>query len=139
MIPRLYLDANVIIDYLQQRPNEQSVKRILLLADNNKMRLYTSVLNFATIYYLERRRGYTTKQILDRFRLMNRVIEPIDQTSKSYHNALDSRFSDFEDGLQYYAALENGMDYIITGNRKHFRQSSIEVLTVREFIRKMND
>ncbi len=85
---RLYLDANVILDYLQRRPNAEFVQKILLMAHKNQVTLFTSVLNFATIFYIEKRRGHATKNIFERFRLINKVISPVDQTTQSYHAAL---------------------------------------------------
>lgn len=131
---RLYLDANVILDYLQRRPNAEFIQKILLKAHNNQVTLFTSVLNFATIFYIEKRRGHTTKKILERFRLINKIISPVDQTAKSYTSALNSNFSDFEDALQYFAALERESTFIITGNKKDFKHSRIPVLTSKEYI-----
>ena len=131
---RLYLDANVIIDFLQKRPNEDFVQQILLMAHKNQVSLITSVLNFATIYYIEKRRGHKTKSILERFKLIDKLISPIDQTVSSYKSALNSKFSDFEDALQHFAAIENKSTFLITGNKKDFKHSEIPVLTSKEYI-----
>lgn len=133
---RLYLDANVILDYLQKRPNATYVQNILLLAHKNKVTLITSVLNFATIFYLEKRRGHATKKILERFRLINKVISAVDQTTTSYQSALDANFSDFEDALQYFAAVENQANLFVTGNKKDYKNSVIPVLSAKEYLLK---
>lgn len=91
------------------------------------------ILNFATIFYLEKRRGHTTKKILDRFRLINKVIATVDQTAKSYQSTLDANFSDFEDALQYFAAVENQSNFFITGNKKDYKNSVIPVLSAKEY------
>ena len=131
---RLYLDTNVILDYLQKRPNAEFIQKILLMAHKNQVRLFTSVLNFATIFYIEKRRGHTTKKILERFRLINMVISPVDQTAKSYKSALNSNFSDFEDALQYFAAIECESNFIITGNKRDFKHAEMPVLNSKEYI-----
>ena len=131
---RLYLDTNVILDYLQRRANAEFIQKILLLAHKNQVSLFTSVLNFATIYYIEKRRGHTTKKILERFRLINKVISPVDQTTQSYKSALNSNFSDFEDALQYFAAIESECNFLITGNKKDFKHAEIPVLNSKEYI-----
>ena len=46
----------------------------------------------------------------------------------------DDNLPDFEDGLQYYSAIENQIDVIITRNKKDFRNSKIPVLTAKEFL-----
>ena len=131
---KLYLDANVILDYLQKRPNAEFMEKILLRAHKQEIKLITSVLNFATIFYIEKRRRHSTKQILQRFRLINKVITVVDQSSKSYYAAIESGFSDFEDALQYFSAIEANADYFITNNKRHFKKSGIPVFTAREFL-----
>ena len=46
----------------------------------------------------------------------------------------DSGFGDFEDGLQYYSAIENNLDFIGTRNQKDFKASKIPVMNATEFI-----
>jgi len=46
----------------------------------------------------------------------------------------DEKFPDFEDGLQYYSAIENSVDIIITRNKKDFKRSKLPVLTAKEFL-----
>ena len=46
----------------------------------------------------------------------------------------DDNFPDFEDGLQYYSAIENQIEIIITRNKKDFKNSKIPVLTAKEFL-----
>jgi hypothetical protein len=48
----------------------------------------------------------------------------------------DDEFPDFEFGLQYYSAIENGIDNIITRNKKDFKNSQIPVMTAKKFIAK---
>ena len=49
--------------------------------------------------------------------------------------ALKSKFSDFEDALQYSSAVENRCEYIITRNIADYKSSKIKVLLPEEFIR----
>ena len=46
----------------------------------------------------------------------------------------DETFSDFEDGLQYFTAIENGQELIITRNLKDFKNSKLPTMTARQFI-----
>lgn len=46
----------------------------------------------------------------------------------------DSSFMDFEDGLQYYSAIENSQDIIITRDLKDFIGSVIPVMTPEAFL-----
>ncbi len=48
--------------------------------------------------------------------------------------ALNSDFSDFEDAIQYYSALQNNIDVLITRHLKDYKKTQISVLTARDFI-----
>ena len=48
-------------------------------------------------------------------------------------NANESKFRDFEDGVQYFCAQETGDDLIISNNKKDFVESNIFVLTAAKF------
>nr|WP_205943630.1 hypothetical protein [Pedobacter cryophilus] len=48
--------------------------------------------------------------------------------------ALNSDFKDFEDDIQYYSAIENKLDIIITRNIKDFKLSKIPVLTAKDYL-----
>jgi len=54
--------------------------------------------------------------------------------------ALNSGFSDFEDALQYSAAIHHGhINAIITRNIKDFKKSLIDVFTPENFIKSILD
>ena len=47
----LFLDTNIVIDYLTNRePFSQSALRLFSLAENNKVRLNVSAISYTTIY-----------------------------------------------------------------------------------------
>jgi predicted nucleic acid-binding protein len=49
--------------------------------------------------------------------------------------ALSSKFSDFEDGLQYYTAKEQNLFGIITRNVKDYKTKDIVIQTSKEFVK----
>ena len=48
----------------------------------------------------------------------------------------DLKFKDFEDGIQYYTALESQANSIISRNLKDFKHSTIPVMSPKEFLAK---
>jgi hypothetical protein len=60
-------------------------------------------------------------------------ILPID--GKMVDDVLTSKFSDFEDGLQYFTAKENNIPVIITRNVKDYKEKDLIIQTADEFIR----
>ena len=72
------------------------------------------------------------KNNLKKLRLIIDVL-PID--GKTVDSALDSKFGDFEDGLQYFSAKENEVLMIITRNIKDYKEKDISVQTSEEYLR----
>ena len=52
---------------------------------------------------------------------------------KIIEDANNSKFKDFEDGVQYFCAKEIKADLIISNNKKDFWESDIFVLKADEF------
>jgi predicted nucleic acid-binding protein len=57
---------------------------------------------------------------------------PVD--SKTIGLAVTSDFTDFEDAIQYYCAIENNLKTIKTRNNKDYKKATITVLTPETFI-----
>ncbi len=72
------------------------------------------------------------KLVLRKLRLILKIL-PLDD--KIIGLALnDETFSDFEDGLQYFTAIENEQEMIITRNLKDFKNSKLPIMTAKQFI-----
>jgi hypothetical protein len=75
-------------------------------------------------------RNESKEQIRD-LRLLVKIL-PIDENIVDI--ALSSKFSDFEDGLQYYTAKEQNLFGIITRNLKYYKIKEIVIQTSKEFV-----
>lgn len=132
---RIFLDTNIIIDLLAKRePFYRDAQALFTLADKNEIILCISSLTFANAYYSisKHHKELDTKMYLAKFKVLVKVLALED---KAIDLALASQFSDFEDGLQYYVAMDNDVDCIITRNTKDFTYSKIPVLTAGEFLK----
>ena len=127
------LDTNIIIDLLAKRePFDQDARMLFSLADKEKVILYTSALSIANLSYvlLRKRKPEETKQILRKLNLLVGILSLDEKIINLTLN--DNDFNDFEDGLQYYSALENNIEIIVTRNLKDFKNSRIPVMTARQ-------
>ncbi|MEQ9424282.1 MAG: PIN domain-containing protein [Cyclobacteriaceae bacterium] len=132
---RLLIDTNIVIDLLAERIEFYSEAAILFSrGDKNKVELTTSALTFAnTNYILSKQLGAAkAKKVLQKFKVLVAVLALNDKITQLALG--DDAFKDFEDGLQYYTALENDVDVIITRNKGDFRSSRIPVLSAKEFL-----
>jgi len=132
---KLFVDTNIVIDLLSRRePYYDEAATLFSLADKNQVELSVSSLTIAnTSYILLRQIGsIKAKSILRKLRLITKIL-PLDD--KIVGLALnDETFSDFEDGLQYFTAIENGQETIITRNLKDFKNSKLPTITAKQFI-----
>lgn len=133
---KLFVDTNVIIDLLSQRELFYKEAAILFsLADKKKIQITISSLTIAnTSYILLRQMNVEkAKSVLRKLRLLVRIFSVDDKIISLALN--DDTFSDFEDGLQYFTAIENEQDLIITRNLKDFKNSKLPVMTAGQFIK----
>lgn len=132
---KLFIDTNIVLDLLAQRPDYASAAKLFTLADQGKLDLSVSSLTFANTHYiLVKHEG--KEKTLKILRDLELIVTIIDLSGKIVRLALnDKGFTDFEDGLQYYSALENGMEVIITRNQKDFKHAKLPVMNTEQFLK----
>ncbi|SRR5690554_435503 len=131
---KLLVDTNIIIDLLAKRKDfYQEAQELFTLADENQVKLYISSLTFANTHYVlvKELNADEARKVLIKFKLLVKTL-PLDE--KILELALSSDFKDFEDAIQYYTALENKLEIIITRNKKDFKTSKLAVLTAKEYL-----
>ena len=55
-------------------------------------------------------------------------------TDKIVELSLSSDFKDFEDGLQYFTAIENNIKTLLTRNLKDYKTAEIPVMTAEQYL-----
>jgi len=134
----IFVDTNILIDLLSRRtPFFEEAAMLFSLADKKKIKLTVSSLTIANTSYtlLRQMDANKAKSILRKLRLIVKI-SPLDD--KIIGLALnDETFTDFEDGLQYFTAIENGQELIITRNLKDFKNSKLPTMTAMQFIETM--
>ena len=132
---KLLIDTNIVLDLLAKRePFYKSAAQVFSLADKHKIKLTVSSLTFAnTNYVLTRlKSAKEAREILRKFKILIKILSLNEKIVDLALN--DEDFKDFEDGLQYYTAVENNQDFIITRDLREFKQAKIPVMTAEEFL-----
>ena len=131
---KVFLDTNIVIDLLGERkPFYTSAAKIATLADKGLIQIGVSTLTYANVYYLLSR--YEAKDVvIEKIRKFKVIAKTSDLTDRILDKGLLSKFSDFEDALQYYCAIRMDCNVIITRNVKDFKDSDIPVLTPDEYL-----
>ena len=131
---RILVDTNIVLDLLAKRSEFLlEAQELFTLSDKNELKLYVSSLTFANTYYIlsQKLKFENTRKILRKFKVLVEVL-PMDD--KIIDLSLESDFKDFEDAIQYYTAIENEVNIIITRNLKDFKTAKIPVLTAKNYI-----
>jgi len=135
MTKKVFTDSDVILDILCKRePYYEYAAQVFSLADTRQLRLYTTPLVVANVYYILRKAiGIEkAKEALRKLRLLMHIIATEEQ---EIDLALNSPFSDFEDALQYYTAVRHHMDMLLTRNIKDYKEKALIIQTPEQFIK----
>lgn len=135
----LFLDTNVIIDFIADRKPFSEVAAILFdLAEKKQISLFMSALSYSNIYYIIKK-NCSHKEMLMILQDLETIVETMDVTKQIIFNALKSDFNDFEDAIQYQTAISNkSMDAIVTRNTKDFSKSKLAICTPAEIVLALN-
>ena len=131
---KLFVDTDVILDLLGQRiPHFHFSAVLFTFAEMKKLELYTSPLILANTFYILRKQlgNDEAKKALRKLRILLHII---DSSESVVDKALNSDFSDFEDAIQYYTALEGGISVILTRNLRDYKNASVIVQTPEAFL-----
>jgi len=134
---KVFLDANVIVSVLNKEyPLFTYASRVLSLADNQKFEIYTSPICLAIAFYFAEKKSGTALAK----KKISVLAESINISAVDKHTvqraAGNIKVNDFEDGLEFYAAIESGCTCIVTEDIGDFYFSNIEVLDSKAFLNK---
>ena len=132
---RIFLDTNILLDVsMKRQPHYPMSASIMLLIDNGQFEGFTTSLSMAIHYYIHKK-DYGHDLGIEVLKEFGQMLSILSVTDTHIEKALYSDFKDFEDAIQHFCALENGMDCIITRNVKDYEKSEIPVYTPAEYLR----
>jgi predicted nucleic acid-binding protein len=132
---KVFVDTNIILDLLSRRePFYQESADLFSFADKKVIEIYISALSIANINYTLSKlvNSEKAKEILRKLKIIAEILALDEKVIGVALN--DNSFSDFEDGLQYFTAIDNDIDAIITRNLKDFKAAKIPVFTAKQFL-----
>ncbi len=129
------LDTNVILNFLTGRedPFLNASEKIMRLAATNKIKAFFAIHTLPTIWYVLRK----TRSDDDTRKSIERICIYLNMATISRKEAVgaikNKDFRDFEDCLQDECAMSVGADYLITCNKKDFKNAKSSILNPDEF------
>ena len=132
---KLLIDTNVILDYLLARTGfHNDAKRVFALAAYDETYEFVSSSAVTDVFYHVNKELRNSYEAQNKLRELLYIITVLDVTQEDIFRALDMRWKDFEDALQYAVALSNRVDIVITRNKKDYEGGPIPVMTPSEFL-----
>ena len=128
------VDTNVIIDLLLNREGADAAATLIDGAENGEYRLSLCALSYTNIYY-SLRKYLSHEERVNCLTQLSEVLFSAPVNGDVITSALCSGWNDFEDAVQYCAAISAGItDGIITRNEKDFVLSKIPIISPLNFL-----
>jgi predicted nucleic acid-binding protein len=135
MKEKLFIDSDIILDVLLQRKQfYESAAGIFDLGIAKKVDLFSTAVVLANVFYFIRKKYgiEKSKELLKKLRLFINVLAV---EEKIVDLALNSKFGDFEDGLQYFSGKEHSVSVLITRNVRDYKEKDILIQTADEYMK----
>ncbi len=131
---KVLFDTNIILDVLLDRePFAEHSSFLMSKVEQTEINGFLCATTVTTIHYLltkyldKKNAINSTHSIMGLFEIapVNRLV---------IEDALNSKFTDFEDSVLHESARHAGVEYILTRNIKDFKKSKIPAFTPTEFL-----
>jgi predicted nucleic acid-binding protein len=135
----VFVDTNIILDLLGKRePFFKYAEALFLKAERKEIKLLISTMSYISTEYILRKQigREKAKKALNGLRSISEVCG---SGEKEIDLALVCDIRDFEDAFQYYSALNNAANVIITRDAKDFADSNLPVMSAEEYIKSNQD
>lgn len=132
---KVFVDTDIVLDLLARRdPFYEFSAQLFTEADKGNIKLYVSSLSFSNLNYILTRQfsSDSARRNLLKFKTLVNVLSV---NEKIVELALSSEFKDFEDAVQYFTAIENKINTLLTRNLKDYKHSLIPVLTAEQYLK----
>jgi predicted nucleic acid-binding protein len=133
------IDADVILDFFFNRePFAEYATQVFILCENQTIKGYTTPVIISNVYYLLNKIA-KHDLIIDKLKQLLSIIEiaPIDKNV--IIEALNSKFKDFEDALENFAAENNEViKIILTRNVKDYQHSKLAIFSPEMYLKKFS-
>lgn len=135
---KVFIDTNVLATILlKEAPRMRACAAVVSLSNNSKFQVFTSAITLATCFYFAEKK-YGKEAAKSKLRLVvdNLKVARCDEDEAKNAFTLPV-VSDFEDGLQYFAAVREGCKAIITYDFNGFHYSKIPLYTPEDFLQSL--
>jgi predicted nucleic acid-binding protein len=128
MASKVFIDANILLDFTLKRPAYAEAKQIiqLILSGRIKAFITPSIVHIMGYWLTKAYDAFIARELILKLLIDIRVI---DCTHEITLTALHAKMEDIEDALQYYTAIHHRIDFFVSNDKK-LKASSSTVLPV---------
>lgn len=136
---KILVDTNILLDVLiQRRPFFQDSARVWSLIHDGLFEGYVSAISVNNLYYIVRKlRDKETAEVFVDDLL--RDFEVASLTKNILRQARTVAGKDYEDSIQYFSAIQEGCEILLTRNKKDFPSTGLQLLSPSEFLKSLKD
>ena len=132
---KVYIDTNILVDLVLAREEFlEDAQKVFVAGYTGAAHLVVSALSFVNTVYLAKKYKFPHDEVLSKLRLIAEFVDVADLRGQNVVENLDCEWKDYEDATQHRSALDEGVDCIVTRNKKDFSNSQLPVYTPAEFI-----
>ena len=132
---KVLMDTNVVLDVWGKTEDFEHSFIALDVALLNEFDICIAAsMAPSIVYLLSARKLASRKEALAAFGMIMELADVIDVSQSDCREAYECDPRDFEDALIAYAAKRNGVDLIVTRNKRDFAEGPVPALSPREFV-----
>lgn len=130
----IFLDSDVCLDvYLERRPFVKHATILFYHVEKQKFKAVVSTLSFNNIFYvLNKHKG--SQAAMNDLKTLRLLVDAGKVDGTILDTSIASGWTDFEDAMQHFCAVEEGCEAIVTRNISDFKYSTLPVYTPAEFL-----
>jgi len=137
--PRVFLDTNILIDYVLFRGEEApAAEYIFESAMNSVISIYIAAHSLTNLYYSVRKDLTPAERDLTLLNLCA-ICNVMPITAENIEKAITANYTrDVEDSLQIQCALDADCEYFVTRDNELFKKSPVETLLPHELTKELS-
>lgn len=140
MIRQIFLDANVVIDFMNASARDHKIAyEVVRVVRKHFGKPQVSPFTFIIANYLFGKQVRNKAQHREKMQFFFEGFAFTPVTHSFAESVFGSRFTDLEDAAQYQSALQGASELIVTKNVHDFFASEIPVIHPHDFVNRYNN
>jgi predicted nucleic acid-binding protein len=135
---KILFDTNILLDvFLEREPFYDASFTTLSIAEQDFIEGWLSSTTVTTLYYLLQK-GLSKKVADKHLKNLLKIFHVAPVNRAVLEDAIDEKFTDYEDSVLHQSAIHSGLDGILTKNQNDFKNSELPVYSPKELLNSLD-